>query len=79
MLVKVLDGCAFKGSGWVFAASATDLGFEVDVARRLGMCHRYGNVPGALAPAMTDVVAFRTPVGRRRPRSRHSAGPTGVP
>ncbi|MCY3966707.1 MAG: PKD domain-containing protein [Acidobacteria bacterium] len=59
MLIKVLDGCAVNGQHWVYAASATDLGFQIRVtdtethARWL-----YTKQPGKPAEAVTDSEAF---------------------
>ena len=62
VLVKVLDGCEQNGNVWVFAASTTDLGYEirvVDTAANGGRSEMvYRNEPGRAAPAITDVTAF---------------------
>lgn len=59
VLVKVLDGCSINGADWVFAASATDLGFDIEVTdTTTGEIRRYTKSPGAPAPAMTDTAAF---------------------
>ena len=59
VLVKVLDGCAINGADWVFAASATDLGFEVTVADTVtGDSRRYASNPGEAAVAISDATAF---------------------
>ena len=59
MMLKVLDGCSFNGNHWVFAASATDLGLDIEVTDTLtGLTREYTKAPGAPAPAITDVSAF---------------------
>ncbi len=59
VLVKVLDGCDVNDHVWVYAASTTDLGYEIrvtDTATDARVVYR--NVPGAPAPAVTDALAF---------------------
>lgn len=61
MLVKVLDGCHFNQHHWVFAASATDVGFDLtvrDTSEPEGMVKRYTKMPGEPARAITDTGAF---------------------
>ena len=59
VLVKVLDGCALNGADWVFVASATTLGFDVEVADTVtGEVRRYAMSAGSPAPALTDAAAF---------------------
>ena len=59
MLVKVLDGCAVNGHYWVFAASATDVGFDIEVTdTRTGDMRHYTKNPGEAAVAMADMAAF---------------------
>ena len=59
MLVKVLDGCAFNGHHWVYAASATDLGLDLEVRDTVtGEVHRYRKDPGEPAPAVVASGAF---------------------
>jgi len=59
MLVKVLDGCGFNDHHWVFAASATDVGFELTVRDTAsGAVRKYWKEPGSPAPAMIDAAAF---------------------
>jgi len=36
VLVKVLDGCSVNGKYWVFAAAATDVGYELEVLDLVG-------------------------------------------
>ncbi|MYB20794.1 MAG: PKD domain-containing protein, partial [Holophagales bacterium] len=59
VLVKVLDGCALNGADWVFAASATDLGFDLEITDTVsGAVRRYAMSAGSPAPALTDAAAF---------------------
>lgn len=59
MLIKVLDGCGFNGHYWVYAASATDVGFDIAVTdTTTGEIRSYTKSPGAPAPALTDAAAF---------------------
>ena len=59
MLVKVQDGCGVNRHWWVYAASATDVGFETQVKNtRTGAIKTYTNDPGNAPPALTDSVAF---------------------
>ena len=59
VLVKILDGCAVNGNTWVFAASTTNLGYEIRVVdTATGTTRTYSNEPGRAAPAITDVAAF---------------------
>lgn len=60
MLVKVLDDCAVSGHYWVFAASATDLGFDLKVVDLETRATRtYSKPPGQPAPAIVDTAGFR--------------------
>ena len=62
MLVKVLDGCAINQNFWVFAASATDVGFTLTVTDRdTGAQKIYRNSLGNPAIAITDTAAFSCP------------------
>lgn len=59
MLVKVLDGNAVNGRFWVFAAAATDLGFQLKVRdTKTGWTNEYHNSPGNRPLAINDVAAF---------------------
>ncbi len=59
MLVKVLDGCAINQNFWVFAASATDVGFTLTVTDRETAAEKtYTNRFGHPAQAITDSTAF---------------------
>ncbi len=59
ILIKVLDGCAVNGHHWVYAASTTDLGYEIRVRDTTTDDARvYRNEPGRPAPAIADDKAF---------------------
>ncbi len=59
--VKVLDGCDFNQHFWVFAASATDVEYDLTVTdTRTGQSRTYSNELGNPAPAVTDTAAFAT-------------------
>jgi len=59
MLVKVLDGCAFDGSYWVFAAATTNVGYTLTVTDTVNdETVEYANPVGTLAPAITDTGVF---------------------
>ncbi len=59
MLVKVLDGNAINGRFWVFAAAATDLGWELRVRdTETGWTNEYHNPPGNRPLPITDTYAF---------------------
>ncbi len=61
VLVKVLDGCEINGHVWVFAASATELGYTIRVTdTATDDVAVYRNEPGTSAPAITDVEAFES-------------------
>lgn len=91
LLVKVLEGCAITGADWVFAASATTLGFDIAVTDTVtGEVRRYENEPGRRADAVTDTGAFTdrcanrgtqaagsAAFGERKPRWR-SSGAVGL-
>jgi len=56
---KVLDGCAVNGHHWVFAASATDLGFQIRVTdTETDESWIHTKQPGKPAQAVTDSEAF---------------------
>ncbi len=58
-MVKVLDGCAINGHFWVFAATATNLGYTLTVEdTSTGVTRTYTNPVSNSAPAITDVEAF---------------------
>jgi hypothetical protein len=59
MLVKVLDGCRLNDRMWVYAASATTLGYRIEVRdTATGAVKEYVKEPGSPAPAITDAGAF---------------------
>ncbi len=59
LLVKVLDACTSNGHHWVFAASATDVGFDLQVRDTVtGQVRRYTHTAGTPARALADVTAF---------------------
>ena len=59
MLIKVLDGCAVNDQHWVFAASATDLGFRIEVTdTETDESWTHTKQPGQAAEAVTDSGAF---------------------
>lgn len=61
MLVKVLDGCTTNERFWVFASSATTLGYRLTVTDlESGIEAVYENSLGQAAPAITDTRAFAT-------------------
>ncbi len=59
LLVKVLNGCSTNERHWVFAASATDVGFVLTVRDTLtGQMKRYTHAAGTPALALADLSAF---------------------
>ncbi len=59
ILIKVLDGCSFNDHHWVFAASATDVGFNLQVRdTATGRIRQYTKQPGNPARALVDISAF---------------------
>ncbi len=61
VLVKVLDGCAFNGHFWVFAAAATDVQYTLTVTdTETGDEQTYGSRQGRPARAVVDTAAFAT-------------------
>ena len=59
VLIKVLDGCALNDHVWVFAASATDLGYSIRVTDTMTRVFReYRKEDGLPADAITDSRAF---------------------
>lgn len=59
VLVKLLDGCALTGSYWLFAASATDLGFDVLLSDTETGESRVFRKPPGRAPALVDTAVFQ--------------------
>jgi hypothetical protein len=61
-MVKVLDGCAINGKIWVFAASTTDVGWELTVTdRESGARKLYSSPLGTPARTIQDTAAFDCP------------------
>ncbi len=59
LLLKVLDGCSLNGHVWVFGASATTLGYSIQVTDTVtGAMKEYRNEPGRRSSAITDTAAF---------------------
>ncbi|MYB20571.1 MAG: PKD domain-containing protein, partial [Holophagales bacterium] len=59
MLVKVLNGCSINGHHWVYAASATDLGYVIRVTdTATGELREFRNEAGQVASAVVDNEAF---------------------
>ena len=61
MLVKVIDGCAFNGHYWVFAAATTNVEYSLRVTDTdTDTTVEYLNALGNAADALTDTGAFST-------------------
>ncbi len=61
MLLKVLDGCAYNGHYWVFAAATTNVEYTLRVTdTQTGELQEYFNPLGTASPAITDTKAFAT-------------------
>ena len=74
VLVKVLDGCSVNGHAWVYAASATTLGYRIRVTDTVTDAVReYTNEHGSLADAITDGQAFPDACGVASPPTSRSA------
>ena len=59
VLVKVLNGCAINAHHWVYAASATDLGYVIRVTdTAAGESKEFRNEAGRTASAVVDPEAF---------------------
>ena len=59
VLAKVINGCAFNGSYWVFLAATTNVEFTLTVTdTQTGAVKTYTNPLGASAQAVTDIGAF---------------------
>lgn len=79
-LVKVLDGCGINGRFWIFGATATDVGFELDVEDTLAAWKKtYVNPSGRKAPPINDIDGFATCEIRRREPQRPGAGAPSPP
>lgn len=61
MLVKVINGCAFNGNYWVFAAATTNVEYTLRVAdTQTGDIFTFTNPLGEPSAALTDTAAFAT-------------------
>ncbi|HUP62879.1 MAG TPA: LamG domain-containing protein [Thermoanaerobaculia bacterium] len=61
VLVKALNGCALNERKWIFAASTTNIRYDMTVTdTQTGAVKHYLNFQGVSAPAITDTEAFRT-------------------
>ncbi len=61
LVVRVLDGCALNDRFWVFAASLTNVEYELTVVDTLTSDEAtYVSGPSKLAPPIQDTVAFAT-------------------
>ena len=61
ILVKLLDGCQLNGKTWVFASTATDLGYRLrveDTAATTTAVREYRNEAGFPSEAVADTMAF---------------------
>jgi hypothetical protein len=59
LMVKVIDGCGYTDSVWVFSAATTNVFYRMEVTDvRSGIAKIYFNYPGPPAPAVTDTIAF---------------------
>ena len=57
-LIKVLDGCAYNGSRWVYVAPVTDLAFNLHVTSPNGRRWTWRNRLGETASTTSDTSAF---------------------
>lgn len=61
IMVKVLDGCRFNDSYWVFAAATTNVEYTLEVTDTLtDQTRAYTNPLGQASNAITDTSAFAT-------------------
>ncbi|MDP6581208.1 MAG: hypothetical protein QF681_11170 [Vicinamibacterales bacterium] len=61
LVVKLLDGCEANNHFWLFAAAATDVGYDLTVTDTdTGAVKTYTNPRGTAAPVVTDTTAFAT-------------------
>ena len=59
ILIKVLDGCTFSNSYWVFFAATTNLEIDVTVTdKQTGVSKTYTNPLGRAAEPVQDVTTF---------------------
>lgn len=62
LLVKVLDGCSINGHFWVFAAAATDVGWQVEVVdRHTSEAYAVRQEFQSRQPPVTDIEALPCP------------------
>ena len=57
-LIKVLDGCAYNGSRWIYVAPVTDLAFNLHVTSPNGRRWTWRNRLGETASTTSDTSAF---------------------
>ena len=71
LVVRVFDGCDFNDHFWVFAASLTNVEYELTVTDTIsGESKTYGNSLGKIAPPIQDTQAFATCPSPKHKRSR---------
>ena len=59
LLVKMVDGCAFNGHSWVYAAATTDVEYHLRVTESAsGALRTFDNILGTASPAFTSIDAF---------------------
>ena len=59
LLVKMVDGCAFNGHYWVYAAATTDVEYHLRVTESASGAYRtFDNILGTASPAFTSIDAF---------------------
>ncbi len=59
LLVKMVDGCAFNGHYWVYAAATTDVEYHLRVTESAsGDFVTFDNTLGTASPAFTSIEAF---------------------
>jgi len=59
LLVKMVDGCAFNGHYWVYAAATTDVEYHLRVTESAsGASRTFDNTLGTASPAFTSIDAF---------------------
>lgn len=59
LLVKMVDGCAFNGHYWVYAAATTDVEYHLRFTESAsGAFRTFDNTLGTASPAFTSIEAF---------------------
>ena len=59
LLVKMVDGCAFNGHYWVYAAATTDVEYHLRITESAtGAVRTFDNTLGTASPAFTSIDAF---------------------